>query len=132
MPNITAFDPREHHLRLVGRMKSADGLDYEYRSILDTGAPSTEFSDQFLAAIGLLSEIVPPPSIMPGLQTQKYAKLTLPRIEICGHIIEAIPVFVSHFENHWGVDALIGLDFFRRFRVTIDYQAGHVVTEQYG
>lgn len=131
MPNITLFDPREHHIRLVGRMRTAGGLDYEYRAILDTGAPFTEFSDQFLCAAGALSGTSSPVSTKHGLQTQKYGKLVMPRVEICGHSIMDMQVYISHFERHWGVDALVGLDFFRCFKVTIDYNAGQIITESY-
>jgi hypothetical protein len=31
----------------------------------------------------------------------------------------------------WGVDALVGLDFFKQFRVTIDYKAGQIITEPF-
>lgn len=129
MPNITAFDPHEHHIRLVGSMKTSNGVEYEFRAILDTGAPWTEFSDQFLLAAGMISEKDPKVSTMEDLQTQKYGKLILPQMQTCGHKIQDMPVYLSHFNKHWGVDALIGLDFFRRFRVTIDYGAGHIVTE---
>ena len=37
----------------------------------------------------------------------------------------------TSFEKDWGVDALIGLDFFRHFRVTVDYKAGQIITEQF-
>lgn len=131
MPNITVFEPREHHIRLVGALKTSDGIPYEFRAILDTGAPWTEFSDQFLTAAGMIRKQTSSVSIAPGQQTQKYDKLALPRMTICGQTIEDMPVYVSHFEKHWGVDALIGLDFFRRFRVTIDYQAGQIITEAY-
>ena len=112
-------------------MRTSDGLGYEYRAILDTGAAYTEFSDQFLDAVGIFPERDPAVVIKTGLQTQKYGKITLPRIEICGRAIEKMMVYISHFEKHWGVDALIGLDFFRRFRVTVDYKAGHITTEPY-
>lgn len=131
MPNITVFDPREHHIRLVGRMKTVGGLDYEFRAILDTGASFTEFSDQFLEVVGILPEIDRSVTTKAGLQTQKYRKLILPQVDIYGHVITEMPVYVSHFEKHWGVDALIGLDFFRMFRVTVDYKEGHIITEAY-
>ncbi|MBI2344297.1 MAG: hypothetical protein HYV02_08215 [Deltaproteobacteria bacterium] len=57
--------------------------------------------------------------------------IVLPLVEICSHRIENFPVYVSHFEKSWGIDALIGLDFFRQFRVTIDYQQGALTTESY-
>ncbi|OGQ06390.1 MAG: hypothetical protein A2W61_05040 [Deltaproteobacteria bacterium RIFCSPLOWO2_01_44_7] len=129
MPNITVFDPKEHHIRLVGSMKTADSIDYEFRAILDTGAPWSEFSDQFLLAVGMFNSQNPPPAVRPSLQTQKYDKLVLPQVKICGHVIPKMLVYISHFENHWGVDALIGLDFFRRFRVTVDYKPGHLLTD---
>lgn len=131
MPNITIFDPTAHHIRLVGSLRTPDDVDYEFRAILDTGAPFTEFSDQFLHAAGMMSDITPDISIKSGLQTQKYGKLVLPNMEICGHRIQEMPIYVSHYEKHWGVDALIGLDFFRRFEVTINYQKGHIITKTF-
>ncbi|MFA4874315.1 MAG: hypothetical protein WC690_03140, partial [bacterium] len=109
MPNITVFDPADHHIRFVGAMKVSDGSRYEFRAVLDTGAPVTEFSDQFLYAAGLIPAVDASVSIKTGLQTQKYGKLILPQVEICGHALKDMPIFLSHFENHWGVDALIGL-----------------------
>jgi hypothetical protein len=67
-----------------------------------------------------------------GLQTHKYGKLTVPSVKICGHEITAFEVIVSSFEASWGIDALIGLDFFRRFLITIDYSKGVLITEPYG
>lgn len=129
MSNITVFDPREHHIRLVGSMKTAEGVDLEFRAILDTGAPNTELSDQFLVAAGLMEDADGKVDIKRGLETQKYDKMILSEVKICGHIINDMKVYVSHFDKHWGVDALIGLDFFRRYRVTVDYGAAHIITE---
>lgn len=131
MPNITVFDPNAHHIRIVGAMKTSAGMEYEFRAILDTGAPNTEFSDQFLHVTGLVKDDEPKVSVRSGLQTQKYGKLILPQVKICGHSLQEMPVYVSHYEKHWGVDALIGLDFFRRFRVIIDYKAGQIITEPF-
>jgi hypothetical protein len=64
-----------------------------------------------------------------GLQTQKYSKHLLPHIQICGHSIVNLEIFVSHFEKSWGVDALVGLDFLRRFKVEIDYSKGIIISE---
>jgi hypothetical protein len=36
---------------------------------------------------------------------------------------------VSRFDPAWGIGALIGLDFFRRFKVTIDYGKAVLVCE---
>lgn len=129
MPNITAFDPKDHHIRLVGSMKTPDGKIYEIRAILDTGASSTEFSDEFLTFVGMHQKPALSVSIKKGQQTQKYAKITLPKMTICGHDLHDMPVFISEFEDYWGIDALIGLDFFRKYEVKINYKLGTIVTE---
>lgn len=131
MPNITIFDPKDHHIRLVGAIRTSSDMEYEFRAILDTGAPTTEFSDQFLFITGLARINKHDVFIKPGLQTQKYDKLLLPQVKICGNFLHNMQVFISHYEKHWGVDALIGLDFFRQFRVTIDYKAGQIITEPF-
>lgn len=66
--------------------------------------------------------------LQPGLETQKYASIILPKITICGHLLKQHTVFVSRFDDSWGIDALIGLDFFRMYNVEIDYSQGVVVS----
>lgn len=131
MPNITAFDTNAHHVHFVAYVVNPDGKRIKLRAVLDTGAPFTEFSDQFLHYAKFIARQDQDIQIKPQLQTQKYGKLVLPQVEICGHVIDEMQVYLSHFEKHWGVDALIGLDFFRKFRVTIDYTKGHIITEPY-
>ena len=128
MPNITIFDPRHRYIFLPIFVTGKDGKKQDFKALLDTGAPATEFSDEALRFAGFLDgkkEV----ALKPGLQTQKYGKILLPQIEICSHVVSNLEVYVSHFEPSWGIKAIIGLDFFRRFRVTIDYKAGHLETE---
>lgn len=129
MPNFTKFDPRQRYLTLSIFVSDNSGEKHLMKALLDTGAPSTEFSDEALEFLGFLDKTEHDIKLKHGLQTQKYGKITIPHIEICSHAIKKLDVYVSHFEKSWGVKALIGLDFFRRFRVTIDYEAGHIVTE---
>ena len=127
----TSFDVNSHHIHLEFVITGSNGVSYSVAGILDTGAPSTEFSDQFLLHTGFLDSTNQNISVKSGLQTQKYGVITLPSVTICGHQINDFEVFVSHFEQSWGIDALIGLDFFRRFLVTIDYVNGVLVTSPY-
>ncbi len=62
---------------------------------------------------------------------RKYGEIFLPSVEICGHKIENFGVFVSYFDESWGIDALIGLDFFRLYRITIDYHLEVLATEPF-
>lgn len=126
---ITLFDTTKHHIHIRFFATDPRGQRHSLDGVLDTGAPRTEFSDKFLEFAGFIKKTNKNIAIKSGLQTQKYGKLILPYVEICGYTIKDFEVFASRFEESWGVDALIGLDFFKRFRVTIDYKAGHLMTE---
>lgn len=130
-PHKTAFDITRHHIHLELIVADATGTLHSVAAILDTGAPGTEFSDQFLTYAGFLAAPDENINIQSGLQTQKYGVIKLPWVVICGHRISNFEVFVSHFEPSWGIDALIGLDFFRRFLVTIDFANGNLITTPY-
>ena len=133
MPNmIIPFDTARHHIYIKFFVTHPlSGSRHSFNGILDTGAPRTEFADVVLSQIGFIANADHEVGIGPGLQTQKYGKTVLPSIEICGHIIQNFEVLVSRFEKSWGIAALIGLDFFRRFRVAIDYEAGLITTEPF-
>lgn len=129
MQNITTFETKERYIFLSIFLTAEDDKRHEFDAILDTGAPRTEFSDEALHFAGFTPKPREDVALQEDLQTQKYADVVLPKIEICSHCISNLKVYVSHFEKSWGVDALIGLDFFQQFRVTIDYEAGQIVTE---
>lgn len=129
--NKTSFDTGQHHIHLEFTVADLNGTCYSVAGILDTGAPRTEFSDQFLMHTGFLDAKNENAKLKPGLQTQKYGLIELPLATICGHRISSFPVFVSHFEQSWGIDALIGLDFFHHFLVTVDYQNGVLISSPY-
>ncbi len=128
---ITPFDVRRHHIHIPFSLMKANGEYENFFGILDTGAPRTEFSDLYLAHAGFIKSDNPFIQIKAGMQTQKYGKTILSSLQVLGHEINEMEVFVSRFERDWGIAALIGLDFFKKFRVTIDYQKGQLVTEAY-
>ena len=129
MPHFTTFDTSAPYIFLQVYIKSADNKVHEFDALFDTGAPSTEFSDRALHYAGLIGN-TENAELKDGLQTQKYSRMILPEIQICGHTIQDLNVFVSCFEKSWGIDALIGLDFLRKYKVEIDYSKGHIVTEK--
>jgi|WetSurMetagenome_2_1015567.scaffolds.fasta_scaffold141139_2 hypothetical protein len=129
MPNITIFNTKAPYIFLSVFVTAANGSNHEFDAIFDTGAPRTEFSDTALQYAGFLNE-TKPVSLHSGMQTQKYGKILLPQIKICGHSINKLEVFVSHFEKSWGIDALIGLDFLRQFKVEFDYSKGFITSDE--
>ncbi len=130
-PSITTFDVHNHHIHVEFFVTDVKGVKWAVAGVLDTGAPRTEFSDRFLDYAGFIELKNEGHKIRSTLQTQKYAKIILPSVEICGYILNKFEAYISRFDTSWGVDALIGLDFFRRFKVTVDYRAGHLITEPY-
>lgn len=123
----TSFDINRNHIHLEIILKHDDGREYSVDAILDTGAPVTEFSDQFLMFTGFIDLIDDTVGIRKGLQSQKYKKTVIPELNICGYTINNFEIYISQFEESWGIDALIGLDFFRMFHVEIDYSRGLIV-----
>lgn len=129
MQNTTTFDIAAPYIYLPIFIITAENKRHEFDAILDTGAPITEFSDKALLYAGFLKK-TENIDLKSGLQTQKYSKICLPQTQICGHTIENFDVYVSHFEKSWGIDALIGLDFFRKFKVEIDYSKGKILSSR--
>ncbi|HCU25341.1 MAG TPA: hypothetical protein DF383_10000 [Deltaproteobacteria bacterium] len=126
---ITPFDTTRPHIHVRFYVIDLKGSHHSLDGILDTGAPRSEFSDKFLSFAGFIKNPPADISMKSGLQTQKYGKVILPSVEIFGRKISDFEVFASRFEKEWGIDALIGLDFIRRFEVTISYRHAAIVTE---
>lgn len=131
MRNCTAFDPQKRYILLQIFVANKNNEMRDFVALLDTGAPATEFSDEALQYLGFLDKISPGVALKNGQQTQKYGKVVLLVLKICSQPVNNLEVYVSHFEKSWGIKALIGLDFFRRFKVTIDYKACQIITEPY-
>jgi hypothetical protein len=129
MRTVTPFDTAQHHIHTEFSVTDQSGCRLRFDGVIDTGAPWTEFSDEFLARAGLVELADDGIRIKPGLETQKYGRILLPSLTICGHTLDEFEVMVSRFDPAWGIAALIGLDFFRRFRVTVDYGQGVLVCE---
>ena len=129
MPNFTTFNTSAPYIFLSVYVKSVDNKIHEFDAIFDTGAPATEISDKALHYAGFIGS-TEDTDLKDGLQTQKYSRIILPEIQICGHPVEDLNVYISHFEKSWGIDALIGLDFLRKHKVEIDYSRSLIITEK--
>lgn len=131
MLNTTAFNTSKHHIDLEGQL-TFDQATYDFIGILDTGAPRTEFSLQFLLNSGILNQrALNSKNLNLKQATQKIGKLNIPVLEVCEQAMMETEVFISIFDSSWAVDALIGLDFFRKFKTCIDYSKGAIETESF-
>ena len=123
------FDSTKHHIYVEFEVVDGGGIPRYALGILDTGAPRTEFSDAFPAHVGLLDKALPVVSAPPGQETMKYRMIQLACVTICGCRFRDSAFMVSRFDSSWGIDALIGLDLFRRSTVTIDYRQSRIISE---
>lgn len=130
MQKITRFDITKYHIHTKLEVISKSGKVTSFSAILDSGASFTELSDKSLQLAGY---VIPVDNhiVKPHQETQKYAKIKLVKSIVLGQELNDWIVYISHFEKSWGIDALIGLDFFRKFEVTVDYQNGHLITKSY-
>jgi hypothetical protein len=129
MRTVTSFDTAKHHIHVDFIVTDRSGTPFDFSGVIDTGAPWTEFSDEFLIHAGFIAPPDEAVALKPELQTQKYGRVVLPSLTVCGQVIHDLRVMVSRFDESWGIAALIGLDFFRRFRVTVDYARGELICE---
>lgn len=128
MPTVTAFDTEKRYIFIPTYITTKTGNQEKLDAILDCGAPSIELSDRALQLAGFLDTPHEDIKLKPGQATQKYDKICLPKIEVCSHAMTDVSVYVSPFDTSWGIDALIGIDFFRRFEVKVNYKYGRIVT----
>jgi len=90
---------------------------------LDTGAPSTVVNVALLVAVGydpaLTSERV---QITTGSGVEFAPRVTLDRIAALGQERTGFPVLGHTLPPSAGVDGLLGLDFLRRQKLTVDFR----------
>ncbi len=82
MRKIITFDSRLPHIHMEFGITDLEGSRISVSGILDTGAPRTEFSDEFLLNAGLLKCKHQNIALKAGLQTQKYGEIFLPSAPI--------------------------------------------------
>ncbi len=88
----TPFDTNEHHILINVVIDTGHEIRWRIKAILDTGAPWTEISDEFLHNAGIPGDVPKNISIPEGLQTQRHGKLVLPEVGVCGQTLSNIEV----------------------------------------
>lgn len=94
---------------------------------LDTGASTTTLSLTLLRLAGYIPEAsLEQIRIVTGSGAQLVPRLTLDRIEALGQTQTNLPVLGHTLPPSVTVDGLLGLDFLRGRRLTIDFRAGRI------
>jgi predicted aspartyl protease len=101
------------------------------RLALDTGSTRTVVDPARLDAIGISSDARSIPlRITTAGGTSNAHLVTIPRLQTLGIERIDIPVARYRLPSNAAFDGLLGLDFFRDTRLTIDFQTGTIAIER--
>jgi predicted aspartyl protease len=94
---------------------------------LDTGATSTMVNQSRLMQLGYNPAAVPDRfQVTTGSGVEFAPRIPLNKIAALGQERDDFPVLCHTLPPSAGVDGLLGLDFFRRQRLTIDFRRGRI------
>ena len=123
------FDPREGLIIVPAELWGPTG-SVVLRLALDTGATSTVINVGMLVAIGYDPALAPDRvQVTTGSGVEFAPRLTLQRLNALGRERSDFPVLGHTLPPSAGVDGLLGLDYVRGGRLTIDLSSGQVFLE---
>jgi gag-polyprotein putative aspartyl protease len=118
------FDPRRGLVIVRAELWGPAGSAV-LRLALDTGATGTMANIGMLVAIGYDPALSPDRfQVTTGSGVEFVPRVTLAKIMALGQELTAFPVLGHTLPPSAGVDGLLGLDFFRDKRLTLDFRTG--------
>jgi predicted aspartyl protease len=121
-----SFNPG-HRLIVVTAQIWGPAADTHLQLALDTGATSTLINTARLVALGYDPALAPQRvRITTGSGVEYVPYLVIDRIEALGQHRTRFPVLSHTLPPSASVDGLLGLDFLRGRRLTIDFRAGRI------
>jgi Aspartyl protease len=124
-----AFDARERLIVLEGVVWGPNGRQ-ALRLGLDTGATETVLSVRKLAFLGYGFPLIPEQArLITGSAIEFAPRVVVERIAALGQERSGFPMLAYTLPPEIGVDGLLGLDFLRGLRLTVDFREGQVSLE---
>lgn len=122
----TAFDPRRRLIVITARIWGPLA-DTHLQLALDTGATSTLINTDRLVAAGCDPALAPQRvRITTGSGIEYVPHLAIDMIEALGPQRTSFPVLCHTLPPSTSVDGILGLDFLRNHRLSIDFRAGRI------
>jgi hypothetical protein len=122
----TPFDPRQRLIIVEARVWGPTG-DRVLRLALDTGTGTTLVAPAILVGVGYNPAAAPQRvQITTGSGVETISLLPIDRIEALGQTRSHLPVLCHTLPPSAPIDGLLGLDFLRNCRLTIDFRAGRI------
>jgi predicted aspartyl protease len=124
-----SFEPEEGLVRVATHIWGPFG-DTVACLALDTGATRTILSSAVLVLPGYdPAAAIERVRVTTGSGMEYVASVTVTRIEALGQERTGFPLLCHTLPPSAGVDGLLGLDFLRGWRLTVDFRAGRVAVE---
>jgi predicted aspartyl protease len=120
------FNPRQGLIVVTAQIWGPTG-DTVAQLALDTGATSTLVNAAVLLTIGYDPALAPHRVRMTtGSGLEFVPRLTIQKIEALGQGHTNFPLLCHTLPPSASVDGLLGLDYLRSRRLTIDFRTGHI------
>ena len=124
------FNPSRTLIVVDAEMVSADrGFRHNMSLALDTGASRTMISWLIASRLGYrpeFSPLVERTRIVTGSGIEYVPEITMTEIRSLGKGVRNLPILVHDMPAEIRVDGLLGLDFLRRYRLSIDFKKGFI------
>lgn len=125
----TYFNPVENQIPLPVRLSGPRG-EVMTRLILDTGASRTLVSRDIIERLGYsLSTGLPIARVATGSRIENMPIIAVSRISALGVELGNLEVLCHNLPSGTSIDGLLGLDFFRNQRLTIDFREGLITLD---
>lgn len=120
------FDPTQGLIIVPVRLYGAPG-DMIVRLALDTGATSTLINSEIMVLLGYDPAASPERiQVTTGSGIEFCPRVSVQRIEALGRSVNDFLILSHTLPPTSQVDGLLGLDFFRGCRISIDFQSGTI------
>jgi len=121
-----SFDPRQALIIVRAQITGPLGVQ-EVQLALDTGATTTVVRTSVLSILGYdLTTVADHATMLTGSGIESVPRLRVQQIETLGKKRRGFPVIAHTLPPNAPIDGLLGLDFLRRKRLTIDFERGRI------
>lgn len=123
---VFSFDPDADLVKVRAVLMGPNAM-VALRLALDTGATQTVLARVPLLTAGYdLPSTADAVSVATGSRIERIARLEVETLVCLGHIRDRFSVLVHDLPSSPKIDGVLGLDFLRGHRLTLDFRAGEM------
>lgn len=125
------FDPEAELIWVTARLSGPTGLTRQMMLVLDTGTANTLIEPRIAYAVGLDPKTKVGSGRVQGVSGPpvRGPRIPAPAFEVLGRTVNDFVVTCLPLSGDQTVDGVLGLDFFRRMTLSLDFEAGLITLE---